>query len=429
MRHYKFILTLFLFCFCRFCFCNTTDGPVFAKKETLYSTKSGKSLGELSISVEAKSAGKNNNEWYLIIGSNNSEIIDSKGDDKSLWIFNKRTNANDLKKELKNKDYPIEVKDISQFMPFCENGIRFDIKDWEEVKRQTQLTFFLNASPGEKITLRLVFYYSSRDKKRTTIEDEAKVKLDFILPDPSKPSSSANAAGSAAGRNDAGKDDDVISLTEKIDYDALKKEKEEKEKEESLNKEQEEKDRGNKVNLVNAFITERNEDIASLQNEVNILLANQDNKVEEGKIDSFVIVLDELKKKVDYWEKGYTEILLTEISIHDKFAKFSTAHGITAKRIDELRLKQNQLNNWLSFLKNNWLLSIGVAAGSLILLVIMYKLGKWLFSFVKRYISQARNKVKIKNHLKKQLKTKQKMDKKERNKDFDNIDINELHEI
>jgi hypothetical protein len=303
------------------------------------------------------------------------------------------------------------------------------IKDWEEIKRQTQLTFFLNASPGEKITLRLVFYYSSRDKKRTTIEDEAKVKLDFIIPDPSKPSTSANAAGAAAGRNDAGKNDDVISLTEKIDYDALKKEKEEKEKEESLNKEQEEKDRGNKVNLVNAFITERNEDIASLQNEVNILLANQDNKVEEGKIDSFVIVLDELKKKVDYWEKGYTEILLTEISIHDKFAKFSTAHGITAKRIDELRLKQNQLNNWLSFLKNNWLLSIGVAAGSLILLVIMYKLGKWLFAFVKRYISQARNKVKIKNHLKKQLKTKQKMDKKERYKDFDNIDINELHEI
>jgi hypothetical protein len=126
MRHYKFILTLFLICFCQFCFCKTTGVPVFTKKETLYSTKSGKSLGEVSISVEAKKADKNNNEWYLIIGSNNSEIIDSKGDDKSLWIFNKRTNANDLKKELKNKDYPIEVKDISQFMPFCENGIRFD---------------------------------------------------------------------------------------------------------------------------------------------------------------------------------------------------------------------------------------------------------------------------------------------------------------
>ena len=416
----KIILVLFFLYLCQFIFCNTTAEPAYAKKETLYSTKNGSPIGELSIKVEAKNSGKNNNEWYLIIGSKNNEIIESKGEDKSLWIFNKRVSANNLKRDLKNRDYPIDIKDFSQFMPFCENGIRFDLKDWEEIKRQTQLTFYINASPGEKITLRLVFYSSSKDRKKTTIDDEAKLKIEFVVPDPS--------AKKEVTSNDNGGGNEVISLTEKIDREAAAKIKEEREAEAETAKQEQEEDRGQKLALVNSFITERNKEINSLQEEVDLLI-NSKEKVEESKIDSLEIIAEELKKKVEYWENGYTDILLTDESIHDKFAKFGTSHSITTKKIDKLKLQQNQMNKWLSFIKNNQLLSIGITTGVIMLGIILIKFGKKLFEKIKKSFTQMVNKIKMKRRLKKQLKLMEKSKKDERLKDFESIDINELDEI
>ena len=416
----KAILSIALLSLCQFCFCNITGEPVFSKKETLYSTKNGSPIGDLMISIEAKNDNAKNNEWNLIIGDKSNNIIDSGNDGRTVWIFNKKVSANTFKKDMKNRDYPIDVKGLSEFMPFCENGIRFDLKEWEEIRKQTQFSFFINASPGEKITLRLVFYISSKDKKKLAIEDEAKVKLEFVVPDPS----SAKKTQATQVNQDAG---DEISLTEKIDYEAAAKINEER-KADSI-KQAEAEDKSHRIVLLNSFITERNNEINSLQEEVNVLLTDKKNKVEAIKIDSFETVVDELKKKVDYWENGYTDILLTEEGIHDKFTKFGTTHGITSKKLVELRQQQSQLNNWMSYLKSNWLLSIVILACVLIFGKLLLKLVGKLKSMVKKQYSQKVNKMKMKAQIKQKVKSMRNTEKTERQKDFDNIDISELDEI
>ena len=420
MNKSKFLLALFLLCFCQFCFCNTTGEPVFTKKETLYSAKNGSPIGDLTLSIEAKSTNAKNNEWYLIIGDkSNNNIINSSDDSKTLWIFNKKTNANGFRRDLRNRDYPIEVRDISEFSPFCENGIRFDLQEWEEIRKQTQLSFYINASQGETVTLRLVFYTSSKDKKRTLIEDEARVRLEFVVPD-----LAALAKKNATEQQDG----ELISLTEKIDYEEVAKIKAERAAADSI-KQLEEEDRGQRISLLNSFITERNFEIYSIQGEVDELLVDKKNKVESFKIDSFETVIDELKKKVDYWEKGYTDILLTDESIHDKFSKFSTAHSLTSRKLAELKQQQNPLSGAMKFAQDNWLLTIVIGIGGLIFLKIMYSLLSKLKSKVNGAIKKKVNNMKTKSKDKKQQKAMKKKEKSDTQKDFESIDISDLDQI
>ena len=414
----KIILVLLLLYQCRFCFCIVTGDPVFTKKETLYSTKSGSPIGDLTLSIEAKNADAKNNEWYLIIGDKSSNnIINSNDDSKTLWVFSKRVNANGFKRDLKNRDYPIEVRDLNEFAPFCENGIRFDLKEWEEIRKQTQLSFFINASPGQTVTLRLVFYTSSKDKKRTLIEDEAKVKIEFVVPD----------LATLAKKNEAAQEGELISLTEKIDYEAAAKIREEREADSLKLAETEEM--GQRIILLNTFITERNNEMNYLHYEVNSLLIDKENKVSSIRIDSFEMVADELKKKVDYWEKGYTDILLTDESIHDKFTKFGTTHGLTSRKLVELRQQQNPLNGIIQYCKENILFSLGIGVGGLIFARMLYSFMRKLLSKASNAISQKVKKVKKNTMEKKKQKSEKKTEKSDLKNDFDSIDISELDEI
>ena len=417
MYRSKFILTLCLLFYAGFCFCHTMASPVYNKKETLYSTKNGSAIGDLLLSIEPKNANANNNEWLLIIGDK-SKFFDSRTE-RTLWIFNQKTNANAFKRDLRNRDYPVEVKDLSEFMPFCENGIRFEIKDWEELSKQTQVSFFINASPGQKVTLRLIFYVSSRDKKRTTIDDEAKVKIEFEIPDPVVVAQQIKAAQEA----------ELISLTEKIDYEAVARQREARREDSLLQAEA--ADRGQRAALLNSFIIDRNRDVGLLQEEVNVLLADKKSKVETFKIDSLETVINEMKKRVDFWENGYADILLTEESIYDKFTKFRIAHTATSKKIEELKQQQAPFGFILAFIQNNILLSIGGGIVGLFLLKILYSLGKKMISKIKSLIMQKINKAKTdaKKKLRDEPKKWKKKKKKELDDEFENIDINDLAEI
>ena len=409
----KSFLVLSLLCFCG----NVMGDPVFTKKESLYSTKSGSLIGELTLSIEAKSTNSKNNEWYLIIGDKSNNILNASDDSKSLWIFSKKVNANTFRRDLRNRDYPLEVRDLSEFSPFCENGIRFNLKEWEEIKKQTQLSFFINASPGEKVTLRLVFYTSSKDKKRTLIEDEAKVKIEFEVPNFTE----------IAKAKAAEEERELITLNEKIDYEAAAKIREERAADSIKLAEEEGKEQ--RVVLLNSFISDRNTEINILQGEVDALLADKKNKVESLKIDSLETVVDELKKKVDYFEKGYTDILLTDITIHDKFSKFNTTHGITSKKIAELRQQQNPISGVMKFAQANWLLSIVIVVGGLIVMKIFYSLSRKLMSKAKNALTSKIKKIKSGNKDKKQQKAQKEKEKSDAVKDFENIDINDLDQI
>jgi len=427
----KIILPLlFLLCFVEAGFGQAYQEPFFSKKETFYSTKNGNAIGEVLLSIAPKNATSSNNEWVLIIGSLTGKIIETRTE-TTLWIFNNKTNVNQFKKDLKNKDYPVEVKGFTDFSPFCENGIRFTLKEWDELRKQSQLSFYLNASPGEKVTLRLVFYTATSDKKRITIDNEAKVRIEFEIPD-------LSAAGNTQVRRTGGgggaQGGDVISLTEKITPEAaaaaakLLEEQNEGDMENG-----DATDRGQRIALLNAFITERYREITLFQGDVNALLEEKKTKVSESTIDSLSTIANELKNRVDYWENGYSDILLTEESIHEKFSKFRVAHTLTVKKIGELKQQQNPLNGILDFLKNNMLLSLGIGIGGVIFLKIFMKLGKKLTSMVKSKINQQISKAKTEAKKKATEKAKAKSQRKKKQKqpddEFENIDINDLAEI
>ena len=426
MFNSKTILTLFLLCFAGYGF---GAEPFFSKKETLFSTKNGNAIGEVLLSIAPQNATSANNEWLLIIGSQTGKIVEARTE-TTLWIFNNKTNANQLKRDLKNRDYPIEVKGLTEFMPFCENGIRFVLKEWDELRKQTQLSFFINASPGETVTLRLVFYSATSDKKRITIDDEAKVRLDFKIPDFSVSSNQTQQTGNRSTQGG-----EVISLTEQISPEAaaaVAVKLLEVQREDSI-AQAAAADRKQRITLLNSFISERNREIGLFQEDVNVLLEDKKTKVGESTIDSLSTIADEMKNRVDYWETGYSDILLTEEALHDKFSKFRVAHTLTAKKIDELRQRQNPLNGILDFIKNNLLLSIGAGIGGLIFLKLFMKLSKKLMSLVKSKINQKISKMKSDANKKatdeaKKL-TKRKKKQKQPDDDFDNIDINDLAEI
>ena len=253
----RLLITAFLLCFAAYGF---GIEPFFSTKETLFSTKNGKAIGEVLFSITPKNATPTNNEWLLIIGSPTGKIVEARTE-TTLWIFNHKTNAIQFKKDLKNQDYPVEVKGLTELMPFCENGIRFVLKDWDELRKQTQLSFFINASPGEKVTLRLVCYTATSDKKRITIDDEAKVKIEFEVPTFSTSGMQVRQAG--AGGVQGG---ETILQTEKITPEdaAAAAKLRELQREDSLSQ-AEAANRVLRLALLQTFISERNREIMLLQ--------------------------------------------------------------------------------------------------------------------------------------------------------------------
>jgi len=426
----KIIFILLLFCFSTDCFCQSGQGLiVFSKKETLYSTKNGSAIGDLLLTIEPKNAAATNNEWVLTIGDKGNNFFESRSE-RTLWIFNKKVNANDFKKEMRNRDYPVEVKDISEFSVFCENGIRFEMRDWEELRKQTQVSFFVNATTGQKVTIRLVFYVSSIDsKKRITIDDEAKLRIDFDVPD-----LSARARAAQVQRSTQTQDGEVVNLTERIDPAVAAQLREAKKEEEEALAQAEGANRAQRMALLTAFISERNREVFELQEEVNDLLADKKTKVAEFKIDSLELVAEELKKKVDFWENGYADILLTEEAVHDKFTKLRITLTATIKKINELRQNLNPLNGIIQFVQNNLLLSLGGGVVGLFVLKFLNKLVKKIISLIKGKIKSSINKAKANatNKAKQQPKkwfSKKKKKEKIIDEEYENIDINDLYEI
>jgi hypothetical protein len=433
LRDFSLNTSVFLFIFCWLCFTNTTQAqgtPVFSKKETLYSTKNGNAIGSLLLSIEPKNTTATNNEWVLTIGDRGANFFDSRTE-RTLWIFSRRVTFNDFRRDMRNRDYAVEAKGITEFMPFCENGIRFELKDWEELRRQTQVSFFINASAGQQVTLRLVFYASTQDRRRTTIDEEAKVRIDFVVPDLStlaarRPNAPATASASA-------QEGELISLTERIDPAAAQALREAKLAEEEL-AQAEGATREQRMALLNSFITERNREILELQEEVNALLADKNTKVDEFKIDSLELIADELKKKMDFWENGYTDILLTEEAMHDRYTRLRLSHTATTKKIIELRKQQRPFNDIINFVQNNLLLSLGGGVVGVFLVRIITKLGKKMINKIKSKIKSKINKMKsdAKKSVKQQPKKwfgKSRKKEKIIDEEFENIDINDLAEI
>ena len=439
MKELKIITVSLLLC----CFTvsngQTTQESVYSKKETLYSTKNGRAIGELLLTIAPKNATANNTEWILTIGEKGEKFFDTRNE-RTLWIFNNKQNVNELIKELKKRDYALEVKGIREILPFCENGIQFNLKEWDELRKQTQVTFSLKASPGERVLLRLVFYAATPDKKKTAIDDEVRLRVFFDVPDFSaaratqtqslsqpQPQRSSGGSGGIGFAQEVRSSSPAPVEEQQIEPEIAAQQREAQRQDslarvEAANKEQ-------RVILVNTFITERNREINTLQSKVNALLDDKLTPVSESTIDSLLTLADAMKEKVDFWEKGYTDILLVDESIHDKFSKFRIAHALTLKKIDEIKDKQKPFSGIRDFIKNNLMLSAGIGIFGIIFLKFFITMVKKLQSFIKTKINRKINKAK--SDAKKRMagqpeKWKQ---RRKREEDYDDTDIKNLTRI
>ena len=356
------------------CFTNAlADEPFFTKEESLYSYRTGTYLTDLVFSVSSQS--DNPDEYVLSISNAKSSNT------KSIWIFGQRMSAELLIKS----DPSIKVKDIDEFSVFCENrDVRFKLAKWGKIKTSLKVPFFTTASEGDKIKLRLRFYISSQDKKKTIIEDEANVRFEFSLP-------------SQAGESADKQTEQITTLPLDLSPGSVSPTPEEieakaKQKEDSLKQV--------KIKELDFFISKKNAEINAIYQTV---VSNE--KIEKDKLDSFVTTVTELKKKVDIRESGNVDLIDTDEKLTNQFAEFSTKHAEVLKEIE--KRKAGEIN---------WPMYIGIGMGILML-------GGMLFM-------QIWNPIKLKRQQKKQQQEQQKLlEEQEKQRVLAGIDINDLDEI
>ena len=393
MSRLKHIFLYVILFYSQACFLLTAGDIILVKKETLYSTKNGKQIGDLSLSVEVKSVESSQKEFYLIIGERNSDkIIEGGKSNKSLWIFNKKISFNNVKKEAKNQDINLDAKGYHDLEPFTNSNITFDIKSWNEMNRQSKYAFTVDAPAGREVVLKLHFFLATVEKKVTTIDDDARVTIAFTVPQPgtsasatqTQPASTTTASStvpaattSSAATSSAPQSQpqnrtpaqspndqrEVVNLSERISSQpqvARTNEQPDAERQRELKAQAEELQK--RTEDLNLFITVKNKEMASLLLDIEELSTTK-RKISAKEIDSIELVLSEMRKKVEYWDKGYTDILLKEEPIQDKFTKFSSDQTIAMKQLAEIRGKTSS--------PKDMLMKIGIFAAVFMMVVML----------------------------------------------------------
>ena len=383
MCRFKTIFLYIFLLYCPACFFMTASDIVLEKKETLYSTKNGRPIGDISLSIEAKSVDSNPKEFYLIIGDKNTDIVEGGKSNRSLWFFNRKITLNDLKKEVKSQDINLDAKGYRELEPLSDTGIKFEMRNWNELKRQTKYMFSVDAPIGREVILKLHFYVASADKKTTTIDDDARITVSFTVPSPEslaagqpRTASPAPTAQSPAQnrtqspspnyspQNDQG---GVVNLSETIgsqqqgmredetsDADLQKQlQAQALAQAEELNKRKEE---------VDVLITVKNKEMASLLIDLEELVASK-RKIPAKELDSIELVLSEMRKRVEFLDRGYTDVLLKDEAIQNKFTKFSSDQTVASKQLAEIRGKATSTKDLL--------MKIGIIAGVVMMFVML----------------------------------------------------------
>jgi len=175
-----------------------------------------------------------------------------------------------------------------------------------------------------------------------------------------------------------------------------------------------EEERIQRTSDLNVFITVKNKEIASLLNEIEELSQNKKTTVKT--FDSLELVVNEMGKKVEYWDKGYTDILLKEEAIQDKFLKFVSDKTTALKMLAEEKQSRTGLPKWLT--------PFAVAAG--------------VFMMGAMFVMQIVSRIKAKKQMLKAMqaqgiklpaKAKKLKGKLKIQEEIDKVDINDLYKI
>lgn len=348
--------------------------PLCSQEVALYSSRTGKLITTLSYSIELNSSGSP--EDYLLTIENKA---DSKGDKLSLWIFNKKIDA----QEFANRNSSMEVGDIHYFNPFYRNSdAKFTISNARRIEKQTVIPFDVFASLGSKVELACTFYIATHKKKKTIINDEAQCKIQFVLPQRIIRDGEGKIVTLQVDKNV----DSAVPLTpEELEIKRLA---------------QEDSIQEAKIKHLHVFISDVNKEMAILNITIDSLLEN--NAYEKNLIDSIESVVNILKKKVDFQEMGNISLFPDDESLMNDFTKFSSDHSDTIKKLEELKIPPE---------KRNWLMIIAIAG------VVM---------FAGMFVLQIWNQIKAKSQ---QLKAKKEILKANKKSQLDNLDDDELDKI
>ncbi len=373
-----------------YCISLTAGETLLTRKETLYSTRTGNPILDLPCSIEVKSVDTNPKEFYLVFDEISNERVASDDVRKSLWIFNKNFSAKELKKNLKDRDYPIETEDINLFLPFSKNAITFVLKDWSEVRSHTQFPFYADAPAGSYVELQLRIYIATKTRKKTTIDDEAELKLRFRIPQPPVAAKKANSV------------DDSIRMTRHGgSFPIPDREEQEAQQEDSLRMEEEK--RTKQAHALETLIAGKQGEADALLLTLTQLSESKEKKTPASTLDSLEAIVLDFRQKAGFIEKGHSDILLTNESIQDQYTRFGTTLSIATKKIEELRQQPEE---------TNWLLYAGIGLGIVVL-------GSSLFMQIWNPI-----------RMKRQLRHQQKMLKEEERKRLiESVDVTDLDEI
>jgi hypothetical protein len=346
------------------CFFNAVaNEPFFTKEESLYSFQTGNHIADLSFSI---SQSDDNADEYIL------SIRDTKpAKTRAFWIFSQKQSAEIIKKS----DSSVEIKNITDFSPFCENReIYFRFSRWHKIKNSTRLPFTTTVSEGDVINLKLCFYISSQNKNKSIIADEGFIKFEFTIPTQDAENNSKENESSVT----------TLEVDSRMGPTPEELEAKAKQKEDSLIQV--------RVAGSDLFISQKIKEITAIKD-----LLHSDG-IEKEKIDSLERLADKLNEKVAIRRSGDTDILRDE-NLGNKFVDFNDEYSEVTKKIAALRIPPPE---------KDWTMQIGLAIGILML-------GGMLFM-------QIWNPIKLKRQ-------QQKQEEQRRQSDLDSIDINDLDEI
>ena len=361
-----------------FTFLNAAE-PFFSGEEKLYSSRTGKLITTLNFSIEVNASESPEN--YLLTIGNKSGITGEGGTKLSLWIFNKMTDA----KTFAKNNSSIDVNNIHLFDSFCKNAeAKFSIFNARKIENIAVIPFDVNGDPGSRIELMCNIYIASHKKSRTTIDDEARIKIVFTLPH-------------LVIRGN-GKVREIITL--EVDHglnSATALTPEELEKAKRI---REDSTLLAKIRQLDLFISEKNTEIEILYAAIDSLLLNKIH--EKRKTDSLENLVNVLKKKVDLQEMGNVTLFPNNDGLMNKFTEFSSKYSEITKKIDELKKPPAQKN----------FMVIGIVS--------------MLIIFTSMFILQIWNQIKSKRQ---QRKHKKEMEEASKKAQLDSLDNNDLDKI
>ncbi|MCL2041720.1 MAG: hypothetical protein FWG84_06755 [Bacteroidales bacterium] len=386
MPNIRKIITCCLLLYVSHCFFNKAAAqPFFTEEKPLHSTINGKEIAKLTFSVEQKKP----DEYILTIeNKQNSSTTE-------IWIFHKNATAS----KGKLSGYPWEVEGVNSVLPFCSGGaVNVPLTETKNVRSKETLSLSGALAEGKTVTLNMNFYIVSKSKKKTVLNNYAKVNLTFTIPD-------AKSAGKSRRPKDPkspqGGDDDKPVTTLAIDTDLAPPPSDPQ----TATPDEIEEARQRKTDSLlqiqiadlDAFISEKNLAIEDQLAKINELLETRSEKVEESLITPIEKEIKRLQKNVGFREN--TPAIAENESLRDKFSEFSLMYEEAEDGIRQLRQEPPKPE------PINWALYIGLALGG--------------FMVIGMFGMQIFNQIKIKRQQRRQQKAmEQEMEKQKRSNEF-----------